>query len=104
QYIYYENGSLLSPYNQYETGEDIAAGNYLMVQSSCEINQVHSLRLGGIVNLQDSSYTLMPQYTCAINEVTDLSLRGGLFFGEAGTELGMLRSIDFIDLGIKISF
>ena len=104
QYIYYENGSLLSPYNQYATGEDITAGNYLMVQSSCEINQVHSLRLGGIVNLQDSSYTLMPQYTYAINEVTDLSLRGALFFGEGGTEFGMLKSIDFIDLGIKVSF
>ena len=77
QYIYYENGSLLSPYNQYGAGEDITAGNYLMVQSSYEINQIHSLRLGGIVNLQDSSYTLMPQYTYAINEVTDLSLRGG---------------------------
>jgi len=104
QYIYYENGSLLSPYNQYATGEDITAGNYLMVQSSYEINQVHNLRLGGIVNLQDSSYTLMPQYTYAINEVTDLSLRGALFFGEAGTEFGMLKSIDFIDLGIKVSF
>jgi hypothetical protein len=104
QYIYYENGSLLSPYNQYGAGEDITAGNYLMVQSSCEINQIHSLRLGGIVNLQDSSYTLMPQYTYAINEVTDLSVRGGLFLGEAGTEFGMLKSIDFIDLGIKISF
>ena len=104
QYIYYENGSLLSPYNQYGTGEDITAGNYLMVQSSCEINQIHSLRLGGIVNLQDSSYTLMPQYTYAINEVTDLSLRGALFLGEAGTEFGMLKSIDFINLGIKISF
>jgi len=104
QYIYYENGSLLSPYNQYRAGEDITAGNYLMVQSSYEINQIHSLRLGGIVNLQDSSYTLMPQYTYAINEVTDLSLRGALFLGEAGTEFGMLRSIDFINLGIKISF
>jgi len=104
QYIYYENGSLLSPYNQYGAGEDITAGNYLMVQSSCEINQIHSLRLGGIVNLQDSSYTLMPQYTYAINEVTDLSLRGVLFLGEAGTEFGMLKSIDFIGLGVKISF
>ena len=46
----------------------------------------------------------MPQYTYAINEVTDLSLRGVLFFGEGGTEFGMLKSIDFIDLGIKISF
>ncbi len=75
-----------------------------MVQSSREINQVHSLRLGGIVNLQDSSYTLMPQYTYAINEVTDLFLNGTLFFGGPGTEFGMLQSIDFIDLGIKVSF
>ena len=104
QYIYYQNGSLLSPYNQYETGEDITAGNYLMVQSSYGINQVHSLRLAGIVNLQDSSYTLMPQYTYAINEVTDLSLGAALFLGEAGTEFGMLKIIDFINLGIKISF
>lgn len=104
QYIYYQNGTLLSPYGQYETGVDIRAGNYLMVQSSYEISQSHSLRLGGIVNLQDSSYTLMPQYTYAINEVTDLSLRGGLFFGGGGTEFGMLKSMDFIGLGIKVSF
>jgi len=104
QYIYYQNSSLLSPYNQYEAGEEITAGNYLMVQSSREVNQVHSLRLGGMVNLQDSSYTLMPQYTYAINEVTDLSLRAVLFFGEEGTEFGRLKSGEFIDLGIKISF
>ena len=104
QYIYYQNGSLLSPYSQHETGQEIAPGTYLMVQSSREINQVHSLRLGGIVNLRDSSYTLMPQYTYAINEVTDLSLSGALFFGGPGTEFGMLQSIDFIDLGIKVSF
>lgn len=104
QYIYYENGSLLSPYGQYEAGGDIIAGNYLMVQSSYEIDQAQSLRLGGIVNLQDSSYTLMPQYTYAINEVTDLSLSGVLFLGEAATEFGMLKSMDFIDLGIKVSF
>ena len=104
QYIYYQNGSLLSPYGQYETGVDVTAGTYLMVQSSYEINQIHSLRLGGIVNLQDSSYTLMPQYTYAINEVTDLSLSGVLFLGEAATEFGMLKSIDFINLGIKVSF
>ena len=104
QYIYYQNGSLLSPYNQYETGEDITAGNYLMVQSSYGINQVHSLRLGGIVNLQDSSYTLMPQYTYALNEVTDLSLRGILFLGGGGTEFGRLKSIESIGFGIKTSF
>lgn len=104
QYIYYQNGSLLSPYNQYETGEDITAANYLMVQSSYGINQVHSLRLGGIVNLQDSSYTLMPQYTYALNEVTDLSLRGMLFFGGEGTEFGRLKSIESIGFGIKTSF
>ena len=104
QYIYYQNGSLLSPYGQYETGRDITAGTYLMVQSSYEINQIHSLRLGGIVNLQDSSYALMPQYTYAANEVTDLSLSGVLFLGGAATEFGMLKSIDFINLGIKVSF
>jgi len=104
QYIYYQNGSLLSPYNQYEVGEEVTAGNYFMIQPSYEINQIHSLRLGGIVNLQDSSYTLMPQYTYALNEVTDLSFRGVLFFGEEGTEFGMLKSIEFINLGIKVSF
>jgi len=104
QYIYYQNGSLLSPYNQYQAGETITAGNYFMVQSSYTVNQVHSLRLGGMVNLQDSSYALMPQYTYALNDVTDLSLRGILFFGEEETEFGRLKSGEFIDLGIKMSF
>jgi len=45
----------------------------------------------------------MPQYAYAINEVTDLSLRGAIFFGAGGTEFGMLKSIDSIDLGIKVS-
>jgi len=50
------------------------------------------------------SYTLKPQHAYAINEVTDLSLRGGLFFGKRGTGFGMLKSIDLIGLGIKASF
>ena len=74
-----------------------------MVQSSRQINQIHRFRLAGIVSLRDSSYALMPQYTYAINEVTDLSLRAAVFLGGGETEFGMLKSMDSIDLGIKVS-
>jgi len=104
QYIYYGNGSLINPYLQHQPGEKITAGNYFMTQLSYKINQIHNLKLGGIANLQDSSYTLMPQYTCALNEVTDLSLRVALFYGEEETEFGMWEDKELIDIGIKVSF
>lgn len=104
QYIYYGNGSLINPYFQHQPGEKITAGNYLMTQLSYKISQIHNLKLGGIINLQDSSYTLMPQYTCVLNEVMDLFLRGVLFYGEKETEFGMWKNKELIDIGIKASF
>jgi len=75
-----------------------------MAHSSYTFDQVHTLELTGIANLKDFSYIIMPQYTYAINQVTDLSVRGALFFGDAGTEFGELKNKSLIDLGVKISF
>jgi len=104
QYIYCGNGSLISPYVQYNAGEKVTPANYLMAHSSYTFDQVHTLELVGIANLQDSSYIMMPQYTYAINQVTDLSLRAALFFGNAGSEFGKLKDKSLVDLGVKISF
>ncbi len=104
QYIYYGNGSLVSPYVQHVAGEKVDPGNYLMVHFSWTLGQVHTLALTGIGNLQDRSSIVMPQYTYAINRVTDLSLKVVLFFGDSGTDFGGLRDKSFIDLSTKISF
>ena len=104
QYIYYGNGSLISPYVQHTAGEKVDSGKYLMVHSSWTLDQIHTLGLTGIDTLQDNSFILMPQYTYAINQVTDLSLKAVLFFGDAGTEFGGLKDKSLIDLSAKISF
>jgi len=104
QYIYYGNGSLISPYTQHTTEEKIKPGNYLMVHSSYTLNQIHTFQLTGIDNLKDKSYILMPQYTYAINQVTDLSLKAALFFGDKETELGKLKDESLLDFSAKISF
>jgi len=104
QYIYYGNGSLISPYVQYAAGEKVNPGKYLMVHSSWTLDQIHTLGLTGIDTLQDNSFILMPQYTYAINQVIDISLKAALFFGDAGTEFGGLKDKSLIDLSAKISF
>jgi len=104
QYIYCGNGSLISPYTQHQFGEKMAGGNYIMTQLSYRINRIHSLSLGGLINLNDYSYILMPQYTRPLSEVTELSLRGILFFGNKDTEFGILKDKELVSLGIKVSF
>ncbi len=104
QYVYYGNGSLISPYVQHNAGEKVDPGNYLMVYSSYTFDQIHTLELTAIDNLQDASFILMPQYTYAINQVTDISLKAVLFFGDAGTEFGVLKDKSLIDFSAKISF
>lgn len=104
QYIYYENGSLMSPYAQREPGIDITPGKYVMVQISYEVNRDQSVRLVGMMNLDDSGYTIMPQYTYALSDVADLLVRAAFFSGGEGTEFGSLKSLESVDLSIKVSF
>ncbi len=104
QYVYYGNGFLISPYVQHTAGEKVNPGKYLMVHSSWTPDQIHTLGLAGIENVQDASFILMPEYTYAINQVTDLSLKAALFFGDTGTEFGALKDKSLINLSVKISF
>ena len=104
QYIYYGNGSLISPYTQHQFSEKVAGGNYIMTQFSYRTNRIQSLNLGGLINLNDSSYVLIPQYTRPLSEVTKLSLRGILFFGNEDTEFGRLKDKESVSLGIEVSF
>ncbi|MCD6231301.1 hypothetical protein J7K28_01550 [Candidatus Aerophobetes bacterium] len=103
QYIYYGNGSLISPYFRFQRGEKVPAAHYFMV-SSHNFNKIRNLRLDSIVNLGDQSYILIPQYGFYISEGVYLSLRGVLFFGNEKAEFGRLKDKELVNLGVKISF
>jgi len=103
QYIYYENGSLISPYFQYQQGEEVQPAHYFMI-SSYNSNWIRNWRLDSIVSLQDQSCALIPQYGFYISEATRLFLRGTLFFGNEDTEFGRLKDKESVSMSIKISF